>query len=439
MLDLPRCFAVLVGFATYVAALPLVPLDELARTHRDVIFNNLTSLQRRDDQPFYLRIAPLGASITNGYLSSDGNGYRKHIRDQLRSNGWPVNMVGSLATGTMHDNDNEGHKGLRIEEVMQQGLPHIIEAQPNLVLINLGTNDAGQNFDVAGAGGRMVQLLDQLWTGIPDATVILSTLLANKDPTNNARAEDINQQYRGFVMDNYQSQGKKILLADMNDGFITVADLNDDTHPTDYGYLKMASVWWSAFQAVEQEGWLTKPPDTGSPDDTQGYTCPKVYGQGRGNIQIQKGSGTDDGNYVHNSVDQGRVFTFPFYSVGAGDDGGFNLSAVHFAQLVNAGGNPERGGEVDEIVLVVARGDGTYRYSYWTNNNNNNFGDRIDFEPHIVCAPENVRFADFNNNGLDDFICLAYNGDMWVSINRGGSPPTFELASSVVSFVTACC
>jgi hypothetical protein len=53
---------------------------------------------------FTLRIMPLGASITQGYKSSDNNGYRKALREQLRHVGWPVNMVGSLSDGTMHDN-----------------------------------------------------------------------------------------------------------------------------------------------------------------------------------------------------------------------------------------------------------------------------------------------------------------------------------------------
>jgi hypothetical protein len=52
---------------------------------------------------FYLRIMPLGASITQGIASTDGNGYRKHIRDQLRYVGWLVNMVGSKQDGSMAD------------------------------------------------------------------------------------------------------------------------------------------------------------------------------------------------------------------------------------------------------------------------------------------------------------------------------------------------
>jgi hypothetical protein len=63
-----------------------------------------SSLVPRDTEYLTLRVMPLGASITQGYLSSDNNGYRKVLREQLRYSGWPVNMVGSLADGTMLDN-----------------------------------------------------------------------------------------------------------------------------------------------------------------------------------------------------------------------------------------------------------------------------------------------------------------------------------------------
>lgn len=60
---------------------------------------------KRDDAPKVpLRILPLGASITWGYLSSTGNGYRKPLRDKLRFEGWEVDMVGSKSNGDMVDN-----------------------------------------------------------------------------------------------------------------------------------------------------------------------------------------------------------------------------------------------------------------------------------------------------------------------------------------------
>jgi hypothetical protein len=61
------------------------------------------SLSGRSAQGFYLRVMPLGASITQGVRSSDGNGYRKLLRQQLRWKGWEVNMVGSKQDGNMAD------------------------------------------------------------------------------------------------------------------------------------------------------------------------------------------------------------------------------------------------------------------------------------------------------------------------------------------------
>lgn len=232
-------------------------------------------------------------------------------------------------------------------------------------------------------------------------------------------------------MSHYQGQSKKLIVADMNDGFITVADLNDDTHPTDAGYKKMASVWWAAMQQVEKNGWLTAPPDTGVADDstkTNQYTCPKIYGHGDGNYQIQKGSGTDDGKYVHSSVDQGVVWKAPFGVDRGKTDYGNNF---FFAQIVNAGGNFARGGEVDEIVYANPTSSGGWEWTYWVNNNNNNFGTGVVFDPGYSCAPNASRFADMDNSGLDDYICIHANGDLYASINQGGNPPRFGPAGLV--------
>jgi hypothetical protein len=62
------------------------------------------------DSNFYLRILPLGASITFGQGSTDGNGYRKYVRDRLRFDGWAVNMVGTQQSGTMQDNVSQSHE-----------------------------------------------------------------------------------------------------------------------------------------------------------------------------------------------------------------------------------------------------------------------------------------------------------------------------------------
>lgn len=120
-------------------------------------FHRAPDVSRRAAKDFYLRVMPLGASITQGVQSSDGNGYRKWLRSQLRWKGWSVNMVGSKQDGEMADKvsnltrykkahlltrsslqDNEGHPGWIVTTVHEafQASKYMM---PNLVLINVGT------------------------------------------------------------------------------------------------------------------------------------------------------------------------------------------------------------------------------------------------------------------------------------------------------------
>lgn len=54
-----------------------------------------------------LVLMPLGDSITYGFGSSDGNGYRGALYDDLVGAGATVDMVGSLQSGSMSDPDSE--------------------------------------------------------------------------------------------------------------------------------------------------------------------------------------------------------------------------------------------------------------------------------------------------------------------------------------------
>ena len=63
---------------------------------------------------------PLGASITHGFLSSDKNGYREHLRNSIIEGGNDVDMVGNNPEGDMEDNENEGWPGLIIDEVREK-------------------------------------------------------------------------------------------------------------------------------------------------------------------------------------------------------------------------------------------------------------------------------------------------------------------------------
>ncbi|KAL4902699.1 SGNH hydrolase-type esterase domain-containing protein [Aspergillus multicolor] len=205
-------------------------------------------------KPFLLRVMPLGASITVGYRSSDGNGYRKALREQLRYAGWEVDMVGGLANGTMKDNQNEGHFGDTIDHIAEAAV-NSTRLQPNVILINAGTNDCIQNVDINDADTRLDALITDLFSSIPNSTIILSTLLPNDFAS--TAVHRVSQEYRNLVA-RRRNAGDRIVLAEMS-YFITDGELVDGTHPSDHGYRQMASVWWAAIQTAEEEGKLDAP------------------------------------------------------------------------------------------------------------------------------------------------------------------------------------
>ncbi|KAK3294427.1 carbohydrate esterase family 3 protein [Chaetomium fimeti] len=219
-----------------------------------------------------LRIMPLGASITYGTASSDGNGYRSVLRQLLVDGpGNKVNMVGTRQAGDMVDRDVEGWPGFRISQVRDKAMapgcvPHL---RPNAVLVNAGTNDATQDWDVERAGERMERLLRDLWGASPRAVVVLSTLLVNKNLEAEERVRVINEQYVELARRLREEEGRRVVLVDMHGAAgPTAEDLADDTHPNDVGYRKMADLWFRGLVAASYAGWLQAPePVPGLPDD----------------------------------------------------------------------------------------------------------------------------------------------------------------------------
>ncbi|KAK4236073.1 carbohydrate esterase [Achaetomium macrosporum] len=239
------------------------------------VATNHFNLAARATQPLgggvALRMMPLGASITYGQASSDGNGYRQALRTQAVGAGNAVNMVGSRQAGTMADNDVEGWPGYRIEEVHAKAMASgsTPKWKPNVVLINAGTNDATQNFNVSTAGARMEAMIRDLWRVSPRAVIVLSTLLVNKNPDAERNVLAINRQLKDLAGKLRDGEKRKLVLVDMHsDAGPGTSDLADDTHPNDVGYRKMANVWFAGLLAASDAGWLQAPePVQGVPDN----------------------------------------------------------------------------------------------------------------------------------------------------------------------------
>jgi lysophospholipase L1-like esterase len=213
-----------------------------------------------------LRILCLGASITYGYKSIDGNGYRYALRGKLVADGNDVNMIGYVKAGNMSDNNVEAWPGLRIGQVAGSGNLSLPE-MPNVVLIFLGTNDMTQNFQIATAHLRMGSLISQILSKVPNATVIVGKLLPNAKPSaeNNTLIFNANLD---SVVANFTAQRKKVSSVDMHSDWFSLADIGPDgTHPTNEGYLKMSRVFYKGIVAAAAAGNITAPVQVAGVDD----------------------------------------------------------------------------------------------------------------------------------------------------------------------------
>ncbi|KAI1261901.1 carbohydrate esterase family 3 protein [Xylariaceae sp. FL1019] len=385
---------------------------------------------RRDAKDFYLRVMPLGASITQGQASSDQNGYRKHLRDQLRYKGWKVNMVGSLQDGTMADSDHEGHRGWTIEQVTSAWVTSRW-MKPNLVLVNVGLNDCLYNVDLSNAGNRMKQLIDQIFDYVPGVTVVLSTLLRSTNPDHDSCTASVNEQYRALFK---TYKGARIALADVQ-SVMSLSDLGPDgDHPTDSGYEMFAGVWWDAISKIEDR--IQAPVAVSGIDDSTASSpsqCKKVAGNAPPRVQTQLGSGHDDGNYLHNSINRGILKTA---NISKGQDPESITKDIpwhiFFANLVVGDVNAGRSQALDDWVRIWHTKEGRNVYYFRQNLGGGKFGDSVEFDVDMDCDDgPRYAFADFNNDGLDDFFCLK-GTSVVLSLNRGGNPPTFENMGLVI-------
>ncbi|KAK1755378.1 hypothetical protein QBC47DRAFT_300196, partial [Echria macrotheca] len=374
-----------------------------------------SDLQKREVPDFYLRILPLGASITWGMGSSDNNGYRKYLRDTLRQAGYKVNMVGNRNNGDMLDNDVEGTSGHHVSQVHAAALT-ATKYKPNIVLINAGTNDAREHDDIGEIGERMNALIDDLQREIPGVTILLSTILRSTNTEIMKNWLSVNIQYQHIAIHRRYALNQKVILVDFEkpgfDWNIPLSLLGDGIHPVNEGYERMAAAWYQGILEADRAGFLSAPAQTSFADDGSGQTsntCDKVYGVSRGPIQTQAGSGLDDGLYTHNSASRGvRVMLYSYSSV----------NPFVFARL---------SADTDRhyIVEVTDRTEtnGRYHTFYRPTTAGSWEVPGVDFLVPDGCIRRGVRWHDTNADGRDDMLCVSPNGDTYVTHNLALDSP----------------
>ncbi|KAL5412489.1 hypothetical protein PMIN03_004261 [Paraphaeosphaeria minitans] len=185
-----------------------------------------------------LRILPLGDFITFGYINGSGsNGYREQLRKKLIASGASVDFVGTLTSGTMPNNQNEGHPGWTIN-------------QPNIVLIHLATNDLNGAETPAEpfskAPERLGNVLDDVLKKLPKAVVFVATIIPTTNPWSQNRFTAFNAALPAVVKARTDG-GFGVVLVDQSG--VPASELSDSLHPSAVGYSHMGDIWADAVVA----------------------------------------------------------------------------------------------------------------------------------------------------------------------------------------------
>lgn len=223
--------------------------------------------------PVPLRIMSVGASVTFGVGSSTGNSYRKDLRDLLTADGVnftskdAVNFVGTRSNGDFADNQVEATSGFVISQIAKATSAALPQFLPNLVLVDVGTNNCNKGKTVPDAAQQVEAVIRDVYAKSPGATVVMPTVLVNKNANQDACRVDENAQFAAMA-EKLRAEGAKFVLVDMRSGAgPTTADLADGRHPNDAGYVKMANVLFGGIQQAAAQGFLTAPADNGTPAD----------------------------------------------------------------------------------------------------------------------------------------------------------------------------
>jgi hypothetical protein len=226
--------------------------------------------------------------------------------------------------------------------------------------------------------------LDDIFDSVSGVTVIVSTLLRNRDGTRDACSGNISRQILKVVE---EYKGARIAIADVR-SVMSISDIGPDgDHPTDAGYKMFAGVWWDAIKKIEDR--IVEPAKVSGIDDGAGESnkqCRKVAGNSGLPVQSQRGSGHDDGNYVHSSSSQGTLETA---KIDKGNDPKSIVEAIpwhiFFANVVKGDPNADRSASLDDWIRIYHDPDNKNNYYFRQNLGGGKFDKSVRFNVDMDC------------------------------------------------------
>jgi len=197
-----------------------------------------------------LRVMPLGDSITYGVGSTTRGGYRVKLWQDCATAHLHVTFVGSQIDGpaSLPYRENEGHPGWRINQIASRVVDWLKTYQPQVILLQIGTNDIVYNDHVSTAPQRLRSLLLQISETLPNAKILVAQITPLRNTRWDAEVVTYNAAIPAMVT-SLAAQGLPVRYVDMYHA-VPVSNLGDGIHPNDSGYASMASVWYHGLHAA---------------------------------------------------------------------------------------------------------------------------------------------------------------------------------------------
>lgn len=281
-----------------------------------------------------VKILSVGDSITDGY-GTEGS-YRKFLYNGLTEAGYSIDMVGpnsSWGDAKYTDADGKeftydsahcGYSGYAIEaypgrngirETIADG-NYLEEYKPDIVILQIGTNDIIDNHEISTAGERLNTLVTYILDNISEDSALFVTTVPDLEPNRedvyqwfsnyrhsadwqtqysdeeaeaavNSQIVSYNAQVLKVVLDKQRSGVKNIYFGDVHSAVTdTSKQLKDGVHPNDDGYLSMGEYWTGKIIDYLSGKTGTPPSDMPGAEPTPVIPPVPVYGDVNGDDYV---------------------------------------------------------------------------------------------------------------------------------------------------------
>lgn len=213
-----------------------------------------------------VRIMPVGDSITYDDSYADANNprpvnirhaYRNYLWYRLKDAKYWVDFVGSRVAGDAivpsFDPNNEAYPGETTDSIGSTIYNKLVQNPADIILLHIGTNDRWRIDKTGNYMSGMSKIFNEVNRYEANyhhhIKIILALIIGRRNNDFASFTDTFNTNLKNLANSRI-AQGDDIVIVDMqhHSGLNYSTDFRDPAHPTNTGYDKMATLWYSTLK-----------------------------------------------------------------------------------------------------------------------------------------------------------------------------------------------